>query len=145
MAGSDANPNIRVANKGTGSFIVDSGSSGGSATLQVNCTGANGAGILLTGNGGTTPNKYIRSQGGIFQILNSGYSGSILNITDAGALTVSNTLNMASYTVATLPTGVQGDNAYVTNALGPTYGAAVAGGGAVVNRVFKNATQWVCA
>jgi len=67
------------------------------------------------------------------------------NVRFNGGLSVTNTLNLASFTVATLPAGVQGDTAYVTNALGPTYGAAVVGGGTVINLVFKNATTWVCA
>jgi len=62
-----------------------------------------------------------------------------------GRLVLNNPLALASYTVATLPAGNQGDTAYVTNALGPTYGAAAVGGGTVVNLVFKNATTWVCA
>ena len=49
------------------------------------------------------------------------------------------------YTVATLPTGVVGMIAYVTNALAPAYGVAVAGGGAVTIPVFYNGTNWICA
>ena len=49
------------------------------------------------------------------------------------------------YTVATLPTGVVGMRAYVTNALAPAYGVAVAGGGAVTIPVFYNGTAWICA
>ena len=49
------------------------------------------------------------------------------------------------YTVATLPTGVVGMRAYVTNALAPAYGVAVAGGGAVTIPVFYNGTNWICA
>ena len=33
--------------------------------------------------------------------------------------------------------------AYVTNALAPTYGAAVVGGGAVIAKVFYNGTSWI--
>ena len=49
------------------------------------------------------------------------------------------------YTVATLPTGVVGMRAYVTNALAPAYGVAVTGGGAVTIPVFYNGTAWICA
>lgn len=55
-----------------------------------------------------------------------------------------NVINLKGFTVAGLPTGVQGDKAYVTDALAPVYLAAVAGGGAVVTEVFRNATTWVC-
>ena len=47
------------------------------------------------------------------------------------------------YTVATLPTGVAGDRAYVTDALLPTLLAGLTGGGTVLTPVFKNATVWV--
>ena len=50
---------------------------------------------------------------------------------------------LKSYTVATLPEGNQGDIAYVTDALAPTYLTSVVGGGAVVTPVFYNGTTWV--
>lgn len=54
--------------------------------------------------------------------------------------------NLRGYTVATLPAaGVAGRRAYVTNALAPAYGAAVAGGGAVVIPVFDNGVAWITA
>lgn len=52
-------------------------------------------------------------------------------------------VRLKNYTVATLPVGVQGDVAYVTDALNPTYNTIVAGGGAVVIRVFYNGTAWM--
>ena len=48
------------------------------------------------------------------------------------------------YTVAGLPGGVEGQSAYVTDALSPTYLGAVTGGGSVVCPVFYNGTQWIC-
>lgn len=56
-------------------------------TLQVVNTSSNGANIKLIGNGGTTPNKTIRSNGGNFQILNNAYSSAILTLDDGGNLT----------------------------------------------------------
>jgi hypothetical protein len=52
-------------------------------------------------------------------------------------------LKLAQYTVATLPTGTQGDEAYVTDALTPTYLGTAVGGGAVVCKVFFNGTNWI--
>ena len=49
------------------------------------------------------------------------------------------------YTVATLPTGVVGMRAYVTDALLPTYLGTLTGGGAVKCPVFYNGTAWVSA
>lgn len=47
------------------------------------------------------------------------------------------------YTVATLPTGVIGMCAYVTDALTPTFGNTLVGGGAVVAKAFFNGTNWI--
>ena len=55
------------------------------------------------------------------------------------------TLSTGGYTVATLPTGVVGDRAYVTDATAPVYNAALTGGGAVVVPVFYNGAAWVSA
>lgn len=53
---------------------------------------------------------------------------------------------LKGYTVATLPASpVVGDTAYVTDALLPTYGAVVAGTGAVVVPVFYNGVAWITA
>lgn len=49
----------------------------------------------------------------------------------------------AGYTVSTLPAGIVGQRAYVTDAASPSFGSAVSGGGAVVIPVFRNATAWI--
>lgn len=48
------------------------------------------------------------------------------------------------YTVATLPTGVQGDRAFVTDALAPAFLATVVGGGAAYTPVSYSGSAWVC-
>jgi hypothetical protein len=60
-----------------------------------------------------------------------------------GKLDVAGTIKTLGYTVATLPTGVTGARAYVTDALAPTFGATVVAGGAVVIPVFFNGTNWI--
>lgn len=52
-------------------------------------------------------------------------------------------VRLKGYTVATLPAGTQGDTAFVTDALAPTFLGAIVGGGAVVSPVFYNGTAWV--
>jgi len=52
-------------------------------------------------------------------------------------------VRLKSYTVATLPTGVQGDTAFVTDATAPTYLGVLIGGGSIVAPVFYNGTTWV--
>ncbi|CAB4126676.1 hypothetical protein UFOVP84_13 [uncultured Caudovirales phage] len=64
--------------------------------------------------------------------------------TPTATLDVNGTVRTLGYTVATLPTaGVAGRRAYVTNALTPSFGATVVGGGAVKIPVFDNGTNWI--
>lgn len=49
------------------------------------------------------------------------------------------------YTVATLPSAITegvGSIAFVTNALAPTFGATVVGGGSVAAPVYSDGTNW---
>ena len=80
---------------------------------------------------------YIAPTGGV----------SIGNLTDAGAgnLNINGTVKTGGYTVAGLPAGVTGARTYVTDALAPSYGATVVGGGAVTIPVFYNGTNWIVA
>jgi hypothetical protein len=50
---------------------------------------------------------------------------------------------LPGYTVASLPTGTIGMVAYVTDALAPTFGAPLVGGGSVVAKAFYNGTTWI--
>lgn len=52
-------------------------------------------------------------------------------------------VGLPQYTVATLPAGVEGDMAYVTDATSPTYLGTLTGTGGVVCPVFFNGTAWV--
>jgi len=61
----------------------------------------------------------------------------------SGKAKFNSTIRLKGYTVATLPTGVEGDTAYVTDALAPTYLVAVVGGGAIKCKVFFNGTNWI--
>lgn len=65
------------------------------------------------------------------------------SLTVSGGAAVSNITYSTSYTVATLPTGVQGMRAYVTDATAPTFLGALTGGGAVKCPVFYNGSAWV--
>lgn len=68
------------------------------------------------------------------------YDGIILS---AGKFVTASTIRLKNYTVATLPAGTQGDTAYVTDALAPTFLAIIVGGGTVITPVFFNGTNWV--
>jgi hypothetical protein len=52
---------------------------------------------------------------------------------------------LTNYTVATLPsaaTSGTGSRSFVTDATAPTFGATVAGGGAVATPVYSDGTNW---
>jgi hypothetical protein len=52
---------------------------------------------------------------------------------------------LTNYTVATLPSAVtsgKGSRSFVTDALIPTFGSTVAGGGAVATPVYSDGTNW---
>ena len=63
--------------------------------------------------------------------------------TAQATLDVAGTIRTSGYTVATLPAGIIGMMAYVTDALGPTYLGTLTGGGTVKVPVFYNGTAWV--
>jgi hypothetical protein len=64
------------------------------------------------------------------------------NIT-AAAVIASKAIRLKGYTVSTLPASpTQGDMAFVTDGLTPTYNATAVGGGAIVVPVFYNGTTW---
>lgn len=101
-------------------------------------------------NGGSTPTEtatlYINGAG------SGGTTNYALHITGSSAISAINgklvmggVIQTKGFTVATLPSGTQGDSAFVTDANSPTYGASVAGGGSVVIPVFYNGTNWICA
>jgi hypothetical protein len=63
-------------------------SSGATGTVTITDTSANGGNLKITGDGGTTPSKYIRVHSGNLEIVNSAYGAIIATLTDAGALSV---------------------------------------------------------
>ncbi|MEI6871837.1 MAG: hypothetical protein WCL08_06090, partial [Verrucomicrobiota bacterium] len=89
--------------------------------------------------GTTTGNKYLSlSHDGTNAIISS----------SSGAITAGITFALKAYTVATLPataaTGmVTGATAYVSDALAPTFLAALTGGGAIATPVFYDGAAWV--
>lgn len=127
-----------------------------SARLLVDNGTANGIYVMF-GTGFTTAG--INRQNGA--LLSSGGAGGITLATtanqpiyfavnstqvmqhDANRLTCAKPVNLPGYTVATLPAGTIGDNAYVTDALAPTFLAAVVGGGGIVTPVFYNGSAWI--
>jgi hypothetical protein len=90
------------------------------------------AGNLNFGSAGDV--GFLRSAAGVMKVTDGG-SGD-------GTITAKS-FRLKGYTVATLPAGMQGDTAYVTDALNPTYLGVVVGGGTTITPVFFNGTNWV--
>lgn len=67
--------------------LTNSSTSGGTLTISAASNTSNGVQVLLTGNGATTPSKYLRVLGGTFGILNNAGSAAILTLDDSGNLT----------------------------------------------------------
>lgn len=98
---------------------------------------AKGASSTITNDYGV----YIEAptQGGTLNVgLNNLGTSSLVGITTLGA-----PVTLKGYTVAGLPTGVQGHLAFCTNLLAPTFLAPVTGGGLVVGPVFYDGTNWI--
>jgi hypothetical protein len=79
---------------------------GGTATsgtaLSISQTNnAGGATIALTGNGNTTPNKFLNVQGGQFEIINSADTSAILSLDDVGDMQAFGHFTATGYTAGT--------------------------------------------
>ena len=144
----DTSPTLVTPALGVATFTTMSGPdfyvTGGGARLT-NFWGSGGGGsnvatVLYT----TNANGYTHE----FGILNAAQTIWVLKVVPGGGATFGDYLRATTiigtgvYTVATLPTGTQGDRAMVSDALAPVWGAAVAGGGAVVVPVYY-AAAWM--
>ena len=70
-------------------------------------------------------------------------AGSNAGFTFADKIIAQSTVQLKGFTVATLPTGVQGMTCFVTDALAPTFMSILVGGGAIVTTALYNGTNWV--
>jgi hypothetical protein len=104
------------------------------------------------GSGKVGGGTYDASKGYIFQnrgntilqINTSATTGGFNTVAVTGRISATETVQLGSYTVATLPAaGVSGRIAYVTDATAPTYLGTLTGGGTVKTPVFDNGVSWV--
>jgi hypothetical protein len=82
----------------------------------------------------------LHDGGGTMKLATGGIPRATINSSEA-AFNVP--VGLKGYTVASLPSGNQGDTAYVTDAVSPTYLGTLRGGGSTVCPVFYNGTAWV--
>ena len=94
---------------------------------------------------GYNTSNYAKFTTGATGSLTIALTGTAPRTTFSQGVTMGGTLRKMGYTVATLPSGVVGDTAYVTDATAPTYLGALTGGGAVTCPVFYNGAAWVSA
>lgn len=103
---------INGANASNGSALKVAGSFSGVGStnlVTIADTGnTNGANVMITGNGATTPSKTMRVQGGLFQIVNSGYTSSLLTLADSGNLTMATTGSQPQFAVNATGVNAQG-------------------------------------
>lgn len=109
----------------------------GNATTVV--TNANLTGVISS-VGNTTS---VASQTGTGSTFVMSASPTFTGTVTAPTIVSTSAVRLKNYTVTTLPAGTQGDTAFVTDALNPTYLGALTGGGTVVTPVFHNGTVWV--
>ena len=123
-----------TASPNNGNNIGIGYASGGSIT-----TGSNNV-VIGSYNGAAAP---ISATGSNYIVLSDGAANVRQTIDPNGHAIFGATTRTAGYLVATLPTGVTGMRAYVTNALTPAWGATVVTGGAVTVPVFYNGSNWI--
>lgn len=150
---------------GTGNFVVEVGDVNGVGTsVLLTVDETNTRIIANTRDGAFSAGDYNGAFNSTYMTVNDSAqivvlaSTGICSIGDANSLgnstllavndgtqtiTVNKPLILQGYTVATLPAGTVGMTAYVTNALAPTFGATVVGGGAVTIQVFYDGTNWI--
>lgn len=116
--------------------IIANGASG-AAQINDRSTGSTDAWIFYASGGSL---RFFQQNG-----LTDRITVSTTGLSVAGALTASTFLKSGTATVATLPSASAsgaGARHAVTDALAPTFGATVAGGGAVFTPVISDGTNW---
>lgn len=122
-----------------------------SGDATTGATNKNGGDLMLQGGistGSGTSNVLLQAYPGIAASTTDNTpvtvaTGSAVGATAVPTLIMAGVMRLKGYTVATLPAGTQGDTAFVTDALAPTFLATIVGGGTVVTPVFYNGTNWV--
>lgn len=114
------------------SGAITLGRSTGNQTVNI-ANGASASGRTKTVNIGTN------GASGSTTVINIGTAYTTSNPT---ITTLNGLIKQQTYTVVNLPAGTSGSRAFVTNALAPSFGAAVVGGGAVGVPVYHDGTSW---
>lgn len=119
--------------------------------LSFNTNGDANRALRLNGTGAATFASSVSATTAILSNLTAGYlpyhtAGGLVNSgiwTDGTKVRFGGTAQLKGYTVATLPAGVQGMTAFVTDALAPTFLTTLVGGGAIITTAFFNGASWI--
>lgn len=135
---------LAFSSASTGRFTLNANSFAGansSGPTVFNSAASATVPTLIPNRASTTTGWGAQASGNI-----SGIAGGaeILRITSTAVTQIAGQTVRKGFTVATLPTGIEGGCAYVTDALAPAFLATVVGGGAVKCPVFYDGTNWVC-
>lgn len=136
--------NIGSTNAGISNINIGGFGQGLAAyTININRAQNTSTTNISTGNVNSSNTKTVNIGTG------SASSGSFTNINIGTASSGSNCVvtlngiqNQQVFSVANLPTGINGSRAFVSNALAPAFGAAVVGGGGVATPVYHDGTIW---
>jgi len=135
----DSSGNVGIGNTPSGTYklqVTGTGaftSSGATGTLVLSDTAsANGCNIKITGNGATTPAKFLRVVNGDFNIVNNAYSAGIFTVTDVGNVTAGGSVSDSKGDVRQLPINSQ-TSAYVLVAADAGKTISITTGGVTVN------------
>jgi len=126
-------------NTGSGGVVI-TGTATSNGTLALSDTGAAGMNIKMTGNGATTPKKFLRVAAGEFQVISDAYTLALLTVAESGAVTNLNGIEFGfrgsplnGYTGATtLLLADRGKTHYKTDATQVTVPAGTFAGGDTV-------------
>jgi hypothetical protein len=124
----------------SGKFAIQPYGSNGAGMIAggtdaINISAANSDTVGLKVRGATSQTADLQ------QWLDS--SGAVKASISSAGVAMATSFRLNSYTVATLPAGTQGDTAFVTDALNPTYLGTLTGGGTTVTPVFYDGKNWV--
>jgi hypothetical protein len=143
----DVNGSMRIGFSASGQSITAfNGDQTNQQQIFMKMVGTDGQ-LFVTRAAGIAANLLFGTEGSERARITSG--GEVLvgltSATGVALLQVSGPIRTTGYTVATLPAGTVGMRTYVTDALAPVFGVAVAGSGAVTIPVFYDGANWIVA
>lgn len=127
---------------GTG-FVFEASDSGGDSALGLATMKVKNGGLVVTNEDGSVTAMIARKDQFELRDQRLVVGSYFADFKVTGYVGFQSPIRLKGYTVGTLPTGTQGDTAFVTDALTPVSLATVVGGGSAVVKVFYDGTNWI--